>query len=77
MLAGSEFNFYVDAEAAHIVLQSLICPVTILPLECGEENKISLVFKIIFFLSHFRIYSQILFHRIGGSMYWDKLTTKM
>lgn len=36
---AAEFNFYKDSEAAHIVLNSLICPVTILPWEaCLERN---------------------------------------
>ncbi|XP_055321195.1 nucleoside hydrolase-like [Sitodiplosis mosellana] len=41
-LKGAEFNFYKDPEAAHIVLNSLNCPITILPLECGREESISI-----------------------------------
>lgn len=43
ILAASESNFYEDAEAAHIVLSSLNCPITIVPLECGTDDKITLV----------------------------------
>lgn len=41
-LKGSEFNFYKDPEAAHIVLNSLNCPITIVPFECGLEDSISI-----------------------------------
>ncbi|XP_055301164.1 nucleoside hydrolase-like [Sitodiplosis mosellana] len=41
-LAGSEFNFYMDPEAANIALNSLKCPMTIVPLECASEIDISL-----------------------------------
>lgn len=34
----AEFNFYIDPEAAHIVLNSLSCPMIIVPLECGLED---------------------------------------
>lgn len=41
-LKGSEFNFYKDPEAAHIVLNSLICPISIIPFESGLEESISI-----------------------------------
>lgn len=35
----AEFNFFVDTEAAFVVLDSMKCPITILPWEaCTEEN---------------------------------------
>lgn len=51
-LKAAEFNFYTDPEAAHIVLYSLKCPITVVPLECGLEESIniSLVKNHFFFL---------------------------
>ncbi|XP_055380636.1 nucleoside hydrolase-like [Condylostylus longicornis] len=37
--SSAEFNFYMDPEAAHIVLEKSKCPITILPLEACLENK--------------------------------------
>ncbi|XP_031628266.1 inosine-uridine preferring nucleoside hydrolase-like isoform X2 [Contarinia nasturtii] len=35
----AEFNFYIDPEAVHIVLETVTCPIIILPWECClEEN---------------------------------------
>lgn len=41
----AEYNFYLDPEAAHIVLETAKCPITILPWEpcLGENIKISMV----------------------------------
>lgn len=43
--ASAEYNFFSDPEAAHIVLQSAKCPITIVPWEaCIEDSvKISMV----------------------------------
>lgn len=41
-LKAAEFNFFADPEAAHIVLDSLNRPITIVPLECGHEESISI-----------------------------------
>lgn len=45
--ACAEFNFHMDPESAHIVLESLSCPKTIVPWECciKESINISLVNK--------------------------------
>lgn len=39
----AEFNFYLDAEAAHICLDSFKCPIYIVPWETCLESTISLV----------------------------------
>lgn len=39
---AAEFNFWADPIAAHIVLNSFKCPVTVLTFECGLEESISL-----------------------------------
>lgn len=39
----AEFNFYLDAEAAHILFDSFKCPITIIPWESCFENAMSLV----------------------------------
>lgn len=44
---SAEFNFYHDPEAAYIVLNSLKCPITILPLESDEGITIPIVNSII------------------------------
>lgn len=51
----AEFNFYMDPEAAYIVLNSVKFPMTILPLEsCSDENlNIPIVCKITFLLLHY------------------------
>lgn len=43
--SSAEYNFYTDPEAAHIVLESTKCPITIVPWEAclAESVKISLV----------------------------------
>jgi inosine-uridine nucleoside N-ribohydrolase len=40
----SEFNFFTDPEAAHIVLKEMNCPVTIVPWEVflKEAEKVSI-----------------------------------
>ncbi|XP_055306455.1 nucleoside hydrolase-like [Sitodiplosis mosellana] len=38
----ADFNFYMDPEAAHIVLNSLTCPITTLPLECGLVQNLNI-----------------------------------
>lgn len=43
MTSCGEFNFYSDAEAAHIVLSSFKCPIVIVPWETGLESSLSLV----------------------------------
>lgn len=47
--SSAEYNFYADPEAAHIVLESVKCPITIVPWEAclAESVKISLVSAII------------------------------
>lgn len=35
---GAEFNFYMDSEAAHIVLADAKCPITILPWEAFTKR---------------------------------------
>lgn len=40
--ACGEFNFYMDPEAAHIVLDSLKCPVTIVPWECCTQDVMNI-----------------------------------
>lgn len=43
-VAGAEYNFYTDPVAAHIVLNSLKCPIAIVPIECKESTvNVSLV----------------------------------
>lgn len=42
---AAEFNFYSDPEAAHIVLDSLTCPINILPLEACSPNVLSIPVK--------------------------------
>ncbi|CAH0558071.1 unnamed protein product [Brassicogethes aeneus] len=37
----AEYNFFVDPESVHIVLQSLACPITILPWETLLESTVS------------------------------------
>lgn len=39
----AEFNFYSDAEAAHIVLSSFKCPIVVVPWEPIIEAAFSLV----------------------------------
>lgn len=38
IVLGAEFNFHADANAAHIVLNSLKCPIKIVTLECGTDE---------------------------------------
>lgn len=42
---SAEFNFYADPEAVHIVLDSLPCPINILPLEACSPNVLSIPVK--------------------------------
>lgn len=42
IVLAAEFNFWADPIAAHIVLNSLKCPMTVLTFECGLEESISL-----------------------------------
>ena len=42
MTKAAEFNFYLDSEAASIVLDSLKCPLTILPWEACIERSIQI-----------------------------------
>lgn len=42
VVAGAEFNFHADPIAAHIVLNTLKCPMIILTLECGLPGSISI-----------------------------------
>lgn len=39
---AAEFNFWADPIAAHIILNTLKCPMTVLTFECGLEESISL-----------------------------------
>lgn len=39
---SAEFNFHCDSEAAHIVLESLTCPIIILPLEACSQNVLAI-----------------------------------
>lgn len=34
----TEYNFYVDTEAAHIAFNSLKCPITLLPFEAASKG---------------------------------------
>ncbi|XP_067002244.2 nucleoside hydrolase isoform X1 [Anabrus simplex] len=40
--SAAEFNFYNDPEAAHIVLSSAVCPITLLPWETSLHAEISM-----------------------------------
>lgn len=40
---GAEFNFYMDAEAGYIVLNSLKCLITTVPLEIEDNIAFTLV----------------------------------
>lgn len=40
--ACAEFNFHADPEAAHIVLNSLKCPINIVPWECCTKESINI-----------------------------------
>lgn len=42
IVAGAEFNFHADPVAAHIVLNTLKCPINILPLECGLPGSLNI-----------------------------------
>ncbi|XP_031639008.1 uncharacterized protein C1683.06c-like [Contarinia nasturtii] len=44
-LRGSEYNFFKDPEAAYILLNSLNCPITILPIESPESVNITLEWR--------------------------------
>lgn len=43
IVPAAEFNFYKDPESVYIVLNSLKCPMTILPLDIDEHLHIPLV----------------------------------
>lgn len=49
---AAEFNFYVDPEAAFIVLNSFNCAKTILPWEGCLEDSICIPLVIIFFFKY-------------------------
>lgn len=40
--ASAEFNFHQDPEAAHIVLNTLDCPIIIVPWECCTKDVINI-----------------------------------
>lgn len=42
VLPAAEFNFWADPTSAHIVLNTLKCPMNILTFECGLEDSLSL-----------------------------------
>lgn len=43
IVPAAEFNFYKDPESAYIILHSLICPITILPLDVDDHIHITTV----------------------------------
>lgn len=51
--ACAEFNFHADPEAAHIVLNSLKCPINIVPWECCTKESINISKVIPYF--HFQV----------------------
>lgn len=73
----AEFNYYMDPEAAHIVHNSLVCPVIVLPWECCLSTSIPKV-KISFQSNERWLmwFFTFFFYRNGGTKHLPTLTVK-